>query len=63
MQELIEFSLQITGIPGQGLVRKLTAGRSYQTFNKRMRERDIRNGLNLFHTKNPQLGLPSVIPE
>jgi len=33
MQELIEFSFQITGTPKQDLVKKLTADRSYQTFN------------------------------
>ena len=61
--EICKLSLQVNRVPEKGVVKKLTADGSNDALNEGMRNRCIRDGLNLIYTKNPQVRLPLVIQE
>ena len=60
--KIAELRLQISGRPEQRAVQTFVPDGPNQPFDERMREGDIRHGLNLFHIKDPQVRLPLVEP-
>ena len=46
--ELLQFSLQVNGVPDQHVIKKLASYRPNQPFHKRMGHRHVRHRLDLF---------------
>ena len=63
LQERAKFSFKVLRIPEEDTVKVFPTNRSNQSFNERMRYRGIWDGLDCLDLENPQVGLPSVIPE
>src|SRR5258708_3959941 len=58
--EIVQFAPQVERIPEQHLVKVLTPDRADQALDERMRNRDVRNRLDLLDPKYPQVGEPTV---
>src|SRR5262249_158492 len=56
--EIEELPLQINGRPEQGAIQTFAPDGADQPFNKRMRERHIRDGLDCLHVEDSQIPLP-----
>ena len=58
--EIAELRLQISGRPEQRAIQTFAPDGPYQPFDERMREQEIRYGLDLRHVEDPQVRLPLV---
>src|SRR6476660_5396309 len=58
--ELEELPLQVSGRPEERPVQALPPNRANEPFNKGMRERRVRHGLDFLHVEDAQVRLPSV---
>lgn len=56
----LQLALQISGAPEWGLIEKLSPYCSNEPLNERMRERDIRNRLDLCNFEDSKISLPSM---
>ena len=61
--EVCKLSLEVSRVPEQSVVQKLTANGSDESLYEGMRYQGIRDGLDFPDPENPQVGLPSVISE
>ena len=48
-----ELSLQVTGVPEEYVIKKLTANGPNQSFHERMRSWNVRNAFDLIDLQNP----------
>jgi hypothetical protein len=55
--------LQITGSPERDLIEILSSYCADQSFDKRLRLRNVRHGFHLRHVENPEIGVPLVESE
>ena len=60
--EIEELLLQISNRLEEGTVQTFAPNGANQAFNKWMRERHVRDGLDFFHVEYPQIRLPLVEP-
>ncbi len=58
-----QLPLRISSSPERYLIEILPADRADQSFDERMRQRDIRYRLDLRHLENPEIGVPKVESE
>lgn len=56
----LQLALQIECIPEKQAIKKLAANSANQAFHKRMRNRHIRNRLDLVDLKEAQVGEPAM---
>ena len=61
--ELFQLALQIDRIPKEQSVKIFSANGTDHPFDKRMRNRDVRNRLDLIDLEYPQVGQPAVEAE
>ena len=59
-RELLQLSLKVLRIPKQHVIQILAPNCSDQPFDKRVRDRQIRNGLNLLDTEDTKIGLSAL---
>ena len=58
--EVIEFSLKIGAGPERRVIEQLTSDCADQSLDERMRQRNVRDGLDLADIKYAQIGFPAV---
>ena len=63
VSEVIQFALQIGGVPEQDMIEELTPNGPDEPLDERVRERRVRNRFDLFNLEDTQVRLPLVIGE
>lgn len=58
--ELLEFSLQVRGIPKQEMIEIFAADRSDEPFDEGVGDGQVGYRLNFFDTQNSEIGPPSM---
>ena len=63
LPESFQFSIQVSGIPEEHMVKEFVAQGFDQSIDERLRQGRVGNGLDLLNLQDVQIRLPAVVPE